>query len=204
MEEKKKLNVGVGEFAAVIFIIILAIITLVAMLVQRQESIEENAKLKEQVMTLETEISSLKSQQKSFVNSISSSINQATNILQSQKNTINSSATTQETTTQETSNTNTSSNNSSNQTQKFTFSTPVGDGKFEVYAQKAVQATGFAGASAHIFYLKDGELYYHNEAPTDVKLATGITNLTLENQDIIATKGSNAQILVNSQYVQYK
>ena len=82
----------------------------------------------------------------------------------------------------------------------FTFSTPVGEtGKFEIYAEKAEQATGFSGASAHIFYLREGELYYHNESEVDEKLATGITDLKIQGEDVIANKGSNAKILKQNQ-----
>jgi len=88
---------------------------------------------------------------------------------------------------------------------EFKFNTPVGDnGKFEIYAEKAVQATGFSGASAHIYYLREGELYYHNQGDNDTKLATGITDLKQQGEDIIAIKGENTIIYVENQYIQYQ
>ena len=88
---------------------------------------------------------------------------------------------------------------------KFNFNTPVGEnGKFEINAEKAVQATGFSGASAHIYYLRDGELYYHNQGDNDTKLATGITDLKQQGEDIIAIKGENTIIYVENQYIQYQ
>lgn len=88
---------------------------------------------------------------------------------------------------------------------KFEFNTPVGEtGKFEIYAEKAVQATGFSGASAHIYYLREGELYYHNQGDTDTKLASGITDLKQQGEDIIAVKGNDAKIYVENLYIQYQ
>jgi len=89
--------------------------------------------------------------------------------------------------------------------QKFEFNTPVGkDGKYEVYAEKAVQARGFSGASAHIYYLREGEVYYHNQDGNDINLASGITDLKIQGEDIIAVKGENAKIYVENKYIQYK
>jgi len=88
---------------------------------------------------------------------------------------------------------------------EFKFNTPVGEnGKFKIYAEKAVQASGFSGASAHIYYLREGELYYHNQEEKDVKLASGITDLKKQGEDIIAVKGENAKIYEENQYIQYK
>ena len=89
--------------------------------------------------------------------------------------------------------------------QKFEFNTPVGkDGKFEVYAEKAVQARGFSGASTHIYYIREGEVFYHNQDGADTKLASGITDLNIQGEDIIAVKGENYKIYVENQYIQYK
>lgn len=88
---------------------------------------------------------------------------------------------------------------------KFEFNTPVGEtGKFEIYAEKAVQATGFSGASAHIYYLREGDLYYHNEGDYDTKLASGIIDLKQQSEDIIAVKGNNAKIYTENSYIQYQ
>lgn len=88
---------------------------------------------------------------------------------------------------------------------EFEFNTPVGEtGKFEIYAEKAVQATGFSGASAHIYYLREGDLYYHNEEDKDTKLASGITDLKQQGEDIIAVKGNNAKIYAENSYIQYQ
>ena len=89
--------------------------------------------------------------------------------------------------------------------QKFEFNTPVGEnGKFEIYAEKAVQARGFSGASAHIYYLREGEVYYHNQESSDIKLASGITDLKLQGEDIIAVKGEDTKIYVENQYITYE
>lgn len=88
---------------------------------------------------------------------------------------------------------------------KFNFNTPVGEtGTFEIYAEKAVQASGFSGASAHIFYLREGDLYYHNQDDNDIKLASGITDLKQQGEDIIAVKGSNAKVYTENAYIQYQ
>lgn len=88
---------------------------------------------------------------------------------------------------------------------KFEFNTPVGeDGKYGIYAEKAVQARGFSGASAHIYYLREGEVFYHNQDGADTKLASGITDLRIQGEDIIAVKGEDAKIYVENQYIQYK
>ena len=88
---------------------------------------------------------------------------------------------------------------------KFEFNTPVGEnGKFEIYAEKAFQGSGFSGASSHIYYLREGELYYHNQENNDIKLATGIIDLKKQGEDIIAVKGEGYTIYVENQYIQYE
>ena len=88
---------------------------------------------------------------------------------------------------------------------KFEFNTPVGEnGKIEIYAEKAVQARGFSGASAHIYYLREGEVFYHNQEGNDTKLASGIIDLKLQGEDIIAVKGEGATIYVENQYITYE
>ena len=97
------------------------------------------------------------------------------------------------------------SGNSTGNMQTFKFSTPLEEtGVVEIKAEKAVQASGFAGASGHIFYLKNGELFYYNGPETDTQLATGIIDIKKQGEDIIAVKGNNAKIIKQNKYIEYK
>ena len=82
------------------------------------------------------------------------------------------------------------------------------DGKtITINATKLVSATGFSGASNHVFYLKEQNLYYRNISTENNKeelLASNITDISIEGDSVIATKQSNTKILTENNYITYR
>lgn len=192
--EKRK--VSMSTFIIIIGIIVIGILACyLVVLTQKEanssakvEQLEKNIQeIQTQLQQVETERNNLQDKLNSVANVIGKN-----NAQISEENTNNAENTEDD-------------NDSSENLQKFEFSTPVGEeGIFEIYAEKAVQATGFSGASAHIYYLREGILYYHNQGDKDTKLASGITDLKQQGEDIIALKGNDAKVYVENQYIQYQ
>lgn len=82
------------------------------------------------------------------------------------------------------------------------------DGKeITISANKLVTATGFSGASNHVFYLKEQNLYYRNlstESNKEELLASNITDIFIEGDMVIATKQSNTKIITENNYITYR
>ena len=197
MQEKKKINVSGGELIAIVVILLLAVLTLGGMIYQKQKSNSDSKELQEKVQILEEKISNLEGKQIK-VEKDDNLINNVNDTLASDNTNIANDTST----TQNQVSVNKESNNNNSQLKKYTFYTPVGDGVFEINADFAIQLSGFAGASAHIFYLIDGDLYYHNTE--DVKLASGILDIGRNNDGkVFANTGKNKKVYVENQYVEY-
>lgn len=180
MEEKTK----VGKIVSVITILVLIVAVAVLFYQNTQNKVEVENKLS----ALENEIEQLREEEKEIKNEL-------------ENQDVNGEIKGEEKSEEKT----TGNHTESKQLKNFKFTTPLGEsGEFQITAEKAAQATGFSGASAHIYYLKEEVLYYHNEGAKDVKLATGIIDLKQQGEDIIAVKGTNAKILVENQYIQYQ
>ena len=73
-------------------------------------------------------------------------------------------------------------------------------------ANYALTATGFAGASNTIFYLKDNNLYLYIYDGDDDLLASGVNKIYYENnssQIITATLNKESNVIKDSSYINY-
>ncbi|MDD6323540.1 MAG: hypothetical protein PUA73_02905 [Bacilli bacterium] len=74
----------------------------------------------------------------------------------------------------------------------------------KITANKTISATGFAGASNHVFYLDGTDLYYTNLANNTKELiATGVTDIYLDGEDVMANLGAGGKILKENDYISY-
>ena len=78
--------------------------------------------------------------------------------------------------------------------------------KVTIKADKSVEATGFAGASNHKFYLRGTTLYYQNISSDDkeVILAYNVEDLLLENKEVTAILAKDGKIVKENNYITYK
>ena len=78
--------------------------------------------------------------------------------------------------------------------------------KVTIKADKSVEATGFAGASNHKFFLRGSTLYYKNISSGDdeVIIAYNVEDLYLENKEVTAELGNDGKIVVENNYITYK
>lgn len=87
---------------------------------------------------------------------------------------------------------------------EFKFDTAYGNVK--IVANNALTATGFAGSSNTIFYLKDNNLYLYVNNGDDDLLAVGVDNMYYENNNsqVITVKlNKNSNIIKNLPYINY-
>ena len=76
-----------------------------------------------------------------------------------------------------------------------------------INADKLVIATGFAGATNHVFYLKGQTLYYRNistESNKEELLAYNINDIFVEGDMVVAAKQSNSKIITENNYITYR
>ena len=87
---------------------------------------------------------------------------------------------------------------------EFNFETAYGS--VNIVANYALTATGFAGASNTIFYLKDNNLYLYIYDGDDDLLASGVNKIYYENnssQVITATLNKDSNVIKDSSYINY-
>lgn len=87
---------------------------------------------------------------------------------------------------------------------EFNFETAYGS--VNIVANYALTATGFAGASNTIFYLKDNNLYLYIYDGDDDLLASGVNKIYYENnssQIITATLNKDSNVIKDSSYINY-
>lgn len=87
---------------------------------------------------------------------------------------------------------------------EFNFETAYGS--VNIVANYALTATGFAGASNTIFYLKDNNLYLYIYDGDDDLLASGVNKIYYENnssQIITATLNKESNVIKDSSYINY-
>ena len=87
---------------------------------------------------------------------------------------------------------------------EFNFETAYGS--VNIVANYALTATGFAGASNTIFYLKDNSLYLYIYDGNDDLLASGVNKIYYENnssQIITATLNKDSNVIKDSSYINY-
>ncbi len=87
---------------------------------------------------------------------------------------------------------------------KFNFETAYGS--VNIVANYALTATGFAGASNTIFYLKDNSLYLYIYDGDDDLLASGVNKIYYENdssQVITAILNKDSNVIKNLSYINY-
>lgn len=87
---------------------------------------------------------------------------------------------------------------------EFNFETAYGS--VNIVANYALTATGFAGASNTIFYLKDNSLYLYIYDGNDDLLASGVNKIYYENnssQVITATLNKDSNVIKDSSYINY-
>lgn len=92
-----------------------------------------------------------------------------------------------------------------NKKQIYSFNDENGN-KVEIKADKIVTATGFAGASNYQFYIIDNNLYFENISISDSKekLASGVNDIYLKGENIVAKLNANGKILKENNYVTYE
>lgn len=97
-----------------------------------------------------------------------------------------------------------SENSDNSSLNKYTFESQSGD-TVEIKANKQVSATGFAGASNHVFYLKGSKLHYMNLGTgLDEVIAENITDIYLDGEDVVAVLDKNGKVLKENNYITYK
>ena len=88
--------------------------------------------------------------------------------------------------------------------QTKTFTNHEGE-EIKITGEKVVSATGFAGSSNHVFYLKDGSLYYKNiTSGTEELIATGVKDLYLDRVEVTAELSDSGEIIKENNYITYK
>lgn len=100
---------------------------------------------------------------------------------------------------------NESSTNNDEGEKKYTYKNQEGE-KVTIKADKSVEATGFAGASNHKFFLRDTTLYYKNisKDEEEVILAYNVEDLLLENKQVTAVLAKDGKIVTENNYITYK
>ena len=88
---------------------------------------------------------------------------------------------------------------------KYTYENQEGE-KVTIKADKSVEATGFAGASNHKFFLRGTTLYYKNvsSGEDEVILAYNVEDLLLENKEVTAILAKDGKIVTENNYITYK
>lgn len=88
---------------------------------------------------------------------------------------------------------------------KYTYEDQEGE-KVTIKADKSVEATGFAGASNHKFFLRGTTLYYKNisSEEEEVVLAYNVEDLYLENKEVTALLSKDGKIVEENNYITYK
>ena len=88
---------------------------------------------------------------------------------------------------------------------KYTYEDQEGE-KVTIKADKSVEATGFAGASNHKFFLRGTTLYYKNisSGEDEVILAYNVEDLYIENKEVTALLSKDGKIVVENNYITYK
>ena len=88
---------------------------------------------------------------------------------------------------------------------EYTYENQEGE-KVTIKADKSVEATGFAGASNHKFYLRGTTLYYQNISSDDkeIVLAYNVEDLLLENKEVTAILAENGKVVEENNYITYK
>lgn len=86
----------------------------------------------------------------------------------------------------------------------YTFENQTGE-EVNIKAEKVVQATGFAGASNHVFYLEGSTLYYEDLAKeSKTVLAENINDLYLDGDRVTAKLDKNGKIITENNYIVYE
>ena len=91
-------------------------------------------------------------------------------------------------------------------TQEYNYITQDGE-EVKVEANKAVEATGFSGASNYKFYLRGTTLYFLDasiSSNTEEILAYNVKDLYLENKEVVAELYSDGEIVKENSYITYK
>ncbi|MEE3343816.1 MAG: hypothetical protein VZS44_06985 [Bacilli bacterium] len=88
--------------------------------------------------------------------------------------------------------------------EKYTYHNQEGE-NVTIKADKSVEATGFAGASNHKFFLRGTTLYYRNISSGDkeVVLAYNVEDLYLENKEVTAVLSKDGKIVEENNYITY-
>ena len=88
---------------------------------------------------------------------------------------------------------------------KYTYKNQEGE-KVTIKADKSVEATGFAGASNHKFFLRGTTLYYKNisSGEEEVIIAYNVKDLYIENKEVTADLDKDGKIVVENNYITYK
>ncbi len=86
---------------------------------------------------------------------------------------------------------------------EYTFENQMGE-EVKIDANKEVTSTGFAGANNHVFYLQGSDLYYKNiSTGVNELIATGVTDLYLNGEDVTAELGKDGKIVKENNYINY-
>lgn len=94
--------------------------------------------------------------------------------------------------------------NKEEQAKEFVFETAEGTVEFD--AEQALTPRGFAGATNHIFYMKDNNLYYYVHEEDDELYAKGVEKIYYEtdtSEEIVVNLKKGGQIVKNSDYLLY-
>ena len=88
---------------------------------------------------------------------------------------------------------------------KYTYENQEGE-KVTIKADKSVEATGFAGASNHKFFLRGTTLYYKNisSGEDEIILAYNVEDLYIENKEVTALLSKDGKIVTENNYINYK
>lgn len=87
--------------------------------------------------------------------------------------------------------------------QEFIFKDSMGN-DVKVEANKVTLATGFSGASNHLYYLRHSDLYYRNLSKgAEEHIATGVTDLYLEKDEVTAKISADGKVLNENNYINY-
>ncbi|MBR3161463.1 MAG: hypothetical protein IKF19_01875 [Bacilli bacterium] len=87
----------------------------------------------------------------------------------------------------------------------YTYNDDEGE-KVTIKADKSVEATGFAGAGNHKFYLRGTTLYYKNISNDndEIILAYNVKDLYMENKEVTAELDKDGKIVTENNYITYK
>ena len=143
-----------------------------------------------------------------YMNYGSKTLNEVNNKLTKEKTSDNEkddSKTKKETTTETTKEESKNNSTTEEGKKKYTYENQEGE-KVTIKADKSVEATGFAGASNHKFFLRGTTLYYKNvsSGEDEVILAYNVEDLFLENKEVTAVLAKDGKIVTENNYITYK